>query len=136
MWCRNNGDGATQNIQNRFTAYLVTAVQRQRKAYMFKKNQVTQMEYYFIEDESRNGELIAEQDLFGELPLFMRLESDSLIYALKQLTEKERYVFLERVLNEVSFEKMALELGLSYKGTAAIYYRAIRKIKNKMREMD
>lgn len=55
-----------------------------------------------------------------------------LLEALQQLGERERYVFLSRALGEKSLERLSIELGLTYKGTAAIYYRAIHKIKQKM----
>lgn len=47
--------------------------------------------------------------------------------------ERERYVLLNRALEEKSFEMLSLELGLTYKGVSAIYYRAIQKIKNRMK---
>lgn len=137
MQYRNNGNGESYNVQNRFTAYLVTAVQRQRAAYINKKNQVIQMEHCLVEvEEGRRLELSEEQDFTSALPLFMRLENRSLIYGLKQLNDKERYVFHGRVLDGKSFEELAAELGLSYKGTASIYYRSIQKIKSTMREKD
>ena len=66
----------------------------------------------------------------------MRLENDVLLYALKEISERERHIFLSRVLDEKSFELLADELGLGYKGVTAIYYRAIHKIKKIMEEMD
>lgn len=65
----------------------------------------------------------------------MNLENDGLFFAFKHLNPKERYVFLERVLNEASFEELAMALGLGYKGVATIYYRTIQKIKKYMKEM-
>lgn len=76
-----------------------------------------------------NHQLSVNGDMFDKLPLFMHLENESLFFAGKALYEKELYVFLERVLNEVSFDELATELGLSYKGVAAIYYRTIHEIK-------
>lgn len=43
--------------------------------------------------------------------------------------------FFARVLDERSFESLAEEMGLGYKGVTAIYYRTIQKIKKKMKEM-
>lgn len=43
--------------------------------------------------------------------------------------ERERYVFLARVLDKRPFDVIGMQLGLSYKGAAAVYYRAIRKLK-------
>ena len=42
---------------------------------------------------------------------------------------RERYVFLARVLDKRPFDVIGVQLGLSYKGAAAVYYRAIRKLK-------
>ena len=41
----------------------------------------------------------------------------------------EVYDNLERIINEKSFDDIANELGLGYKAVAAIYYRAIKKLK-------
>lgn len=77
-----------------------------------------------------------EPDMLGELPLFMQLENDTLKDALEQISEREQYVFLAHVLEEASFEELAVALGLGYKGVAAIYYRAVNKIKRKMKEAE
>ena len=38
-------------------------------------------------------------------------------------------MFLARVLDKRPFDVIGMQLGLSYKGAAAVYYRAIRKLK-------
>ena len=134
MWQRNNGKEEVEKLQNRFTAYLVTAVRRKRAAYMNQRNKLIQMEYA-AELDNWNYQAGVYHDMFEELPLLMHLENDRLFYALKYLNERERYIFLERVLNEMSFEELAAELGLSYKGVAAIYYRTVQKIKKQMKGM-
>lgn len=48
------------------------------------------------------------------------------------LTERERYILLAHVLDERNFAALARELGLGYKGTAAIYYRAVQKVRKSM----
>ena len=48
---------------------------------------------------------------------------------MQTIKEKERYVVLARILDEKGFDEIADELGIGYKGVAAIYYRAIRKLK-------
>ena len=91
---------------------------------------------YAAESDDWNHQAGVYPDMFEELPLLMHLENDRLFYALKYLNERERYIFLERVLNEVSFEELAAELGLGYKGVAAIYYRTVQKIKKQMKGMN
>lgn len=135
MWQRNKGQEESEILQNRFTAYLVTAVNRRKVTYINQRNKQLQREC-LMENDDWKLELTSGQGVFDELPLLMNLENDSLFYALKHLNEKERYVFLERVLNEVSFEALAAMLGLSYKGTTTIYYRAIQKMKKYMEEME
>lgn len=133
MWQRNNGQTEAEKLQNRFTAYLLVAVRRQQRDYMIKKNQ--QMRYELLaEEDTYQAEGWQEKDMLAELPLMMQLESAALQYALEQISERERYVFFARVLDGISFDMLGEELGLGYKGAAAVYYRAIGKIKKKMRE--
>lgn len=89
------------------------------------------MEYY-LEDEA--WDLEYDEQVYHNLPLHMQLENDSLIYALRQITDRERHVFLSHALEEKGFEELAAELGITYKGAAAIYYRTIHKIRQKMGE--
>lgn len=133
MWQRNSGRGQDEKLQNRFTAYLVTAVHRRKKDYIYMKSRQRQFEHYL---EDWPIELGIESDIFDKIPLFMKLENANLIFALEQLNEKERYVLLTHVLVEKSFEDLGNELGLSYKGVASIYYRAIDKIRGKIKRRD
>lgn len=135
MWQKNKGQTESERLQNRFTAYLSRAIGCRRNEYLqqvmrrsrsesLTDNPVSSLEYY------------VEQDVFEELPLLMQLENNALLYALKRLNERERNIFLARVLDEKSFEELADILGISYSGAASIYYRAIRKIKNRMQEVE
>ena len=54
------------------------------------------------------------------------------IYAISCLSEREQYVLMARVLRENSFKDIAEALHMSYKGAAAIYYRAVNKVKRNM----
>ena len=67
------------------------------------------------------------------LPLQETIEDSSLLYALEQLDERERYVFLARVLDKCPFDVLGLKLGLSYKGVAAVYYRVLHKLRRNMK---
>lgn len=134
MWQKNSGKSESEILQNLFTAYLTTSVKRRRDAYIQQAVRIQQMES--VEDDIQYiQEQEAEEDMFRGLPLPMRLEDSALLYALKGINERERHVFLARVLDERSFESLAEEMGLGYKGVATIYYRAIGKIKKKMKEL-
>lgn len=135
MWQKNNGKSETEILQNRFTAYLATAVQHRRNEYIQQINRRQQTEIVTdVIGDRQKGDV--EKDMLLGLPLSMQLEDSALIYALKEVNERERHIFFARVLDERSFESLAEELGLGYKGVAAIYYRTIRKIKKKMEEME
>ena len=134
MWQKNNGKSETEVLQNLFTAYLTTAVRRRRNDYIKQAVRIQQMEG-MTEDIPYNQDQRAEEDMFRVLPLPMQLEDSALLHALKGISERERHVFFARVLDERGFESLAEEMGLGYKGVATIYYRALRKIKKKMKEL-
>lgn len=134
MWQKNNGKSETEILQNQFTAYLATAVQHRRGEYIqqISRQQQTEFVTEVIEDSQKED---VEKDMLSELPLSMQLEDSALIHALKEVNDRERHIFFARVLDERSFESLAEEMGLGYKGVTAIYYRTIQKIKKKMKEM-
>ncbi len=134
MWQKNNGKSETEILQNQFTAYLATAVQRRRNDYIQQIDRRRQIES-LTEDIAFMSECSIEQDMLFELPIFMQLEDNALLHALKELSERERYIFLARVLDGKSFETLAAEMGVGYKGVSAVYYRTVQKIRKKMEVM-
>lgn len=113
----------------------MTAIRRRRGEYTQQLLKHQQMELLAAEVQADQGYDL-EQKWFEEMPLLLRLENDVLLNALKEISERERHVFLSHVLDEKSFEALAMELGLSYKGVAAIYYRVIRKMRKRMEELE
>lgn len=128
---KNKGNSETEIIQNQFTAYLATAVQRRRNDYIQQMNRRQQMESS-ADDFPFMPECSIKQDMLLGLPVLMQIEDNILLQALKELNERERYIFLERTLEGKSLETLAQEMGLGYKGVAAVYYRTVQKIKRKM----
>lgn len=120
MYKRNDGLTGDQILQNQFTAFLNTALCNTRKAYLRGKYRRCKREC--ITDEfflcPYDGEYTESAVDYAEL-----------YAALSAIREKERRVFLARVLDEKGFDEIARELGLSYKGAAAIYYRTIAKLR-------
>ena len=126
MWQQNNGQ-AREELQIRFTGYLIQAVRRTQRDYLralckYGENEILTEVFCAVSQT-------LEQEVMERLPLWENIESGALLYALKQLDERERYVFLARVLDKRPFDVIGVQLGLSYKGAAAVYYRAIRKLK-------
>ena len=131
-WQRNEGREQDEVLQNKFTAYLLSAAQRRKALYidtLVKAQQIS----HLIEETAMDSTFELEQEALQGIPLYMRIQNEKLFWSLSHLTERERYVFFNRALDERSLDELAAELGLSYKGVAAIYYRAIQKIKKKMK---
>ena len=123
MWQRNNGQ-AEDDLQFRFTAYLVSAVKRRRKDYLiqfYKRSSIESTVEVVYESEPSSEEVVLDR-----LPL---MENGALLEALQKLNERERQIFLARTLEEEDFETLGAKFGLSYKGVAALYYRTIQKIR-------
>lgn len=134
MWQKNNGKSETEILQNCFTAYLATAVQRRRNNYIQQMDRRRQIET-LTEDFPFMPECSIEQDMLLGLPALMQLEDSAILQALKELSERERYIFLARVLDGKGFETLAEEMELGYKGVSAVYYRTAQKIRRKMEVM-
>ena len=120
---RNNGVSENEILQNEFTAFITTSLERERIKYL-KKSTLRNGSIYIMSDNDLD--LIPDETDFS-LDL---CEYDALAQALKFLDERERYVLFARVLEEKSFEEIADKLGLKYKGVAAIYYRTTAKLRN------
>lgn len=127
MYHRNDGSDKINALQNQFTAYLTTAVRNARGQYIRNRAKRLQREQ-MIEDYS--AFLIAQE--VDETVLLE--ETEELLAALRAINDRERYVFLARVLDEKGFDEIAAELGMSYKGVAAIYYRTIAKLRERLEE--
>ncbi len=131
MWQRNNGRGEANILQNQFTAYLVTAIHWQKITYLRKYSKLKKRESPTDFDNlfAHTLDSMVENTFSVEQPV---LESITLAQALSKISDRERYILLARVLEERSFEDLASELGIGYKGAAALYYRTIQKMKRKM----
>ena len=134
MWQKNNGKSETEIIQNQFTAYLATAVQHRRNDYLQQMDRRQQIES-LTEDFMFMPECSIEQDMLLGLPVLMQLEDSALLHALRELSEREHYIFLARAVDGKSFETLAEETGMGYKGAASVYYRTVQKIKRKIEVM-
>ena len=130
---QNDGQEELNTLQNRFTAYLLKAIRNQKTNYLARKGQVEDLQLP-LETLENQVECAVTPDMDKNLPLMMQMESEALRAALNEISARDRYIFLARVLDERSLEELAGELGMGYKGVAAAYYRVIQKIKNRMEE--
>lgn len=131
MRYKNNGQGEDNILQNQFTAYLVTAIRWRKSTYLKKRVRIEQYEFSSDFDNAFVQDLGTPEETAASLEQ-LALDSIMLTQALGQISDRERYIFFARALERRSFQDLALELGLGYKGVAAIYYRALQKLKKEL----
>ena len=49
--------------------------------------------------------------------------------SLKVLTERERKIIILRILEDKDYSEIGKQMGLSYKGTATAFYKALKKLR-------
>ncbi len=131
MWTRNQGQTEDEILQNKFTAYVTRAVRREKRDYLEKIKNYRDRVCTF--EEADIAEIVEmESKAVEELPILMRIQNETLLEAILMLSERERYILLTCALKEKTFTELSQELGLSYKGIAAVYYRSIQKIQKRM----
>lgn len=121
-------------LQNRFTAYLVTALHRKRCNVITAR---IRYQKYEVELDLQDLPIAQSMEWTSDTREIVSMEqiefqNDRLEQAIGSLKERERFVLFNRALAERSFEDIAADLDLTYKGAAAIYYRAMKKIKKNM----
>lgn len=131
MLFRNDGKSESNIIQNRFTAYLVKAVSRKKSAVLQCRNHLALHEFS-VDFQDYLPWAPTEQSDPDALITLLQFENELLERALGRLSARDRYILLAQVLEDQSFKVLAAKLGIGYKGVAAAYYRAIRKIRKEM----
>lgn len=128
---RNDGQNEVLALQNCFTAYLLAALKRKRRDHIQKQRRLKHHEF----PTDFQDAVLADSsacDMLDRAPLSWQFENQALLSALDQLTARERYILLERVLNERSYNELGKLLGLRYNGMAAAYHRVIIKLRKKL----
>ena len=118
MFQRNNGLIKDNALKNRFTAYLKQSVHNRRIDYLYRQSR-----WCSIEQSINNIEYLSYKD---EDLIAFYVESDALKRALQEIKERARYILLARVIEKKSFNQIAAEVGLGYKGTTSAYYRTLK----------
>ena len=132
MQYRNDGSREEYQIQNQFTAYLQVTLRRRKNAYLSQRHRQQQHERPMEPDRQPISAEAWEDEYVRRMELLM--EYRAVLEALDQLQKRERYILLARILVERSFTELAQELQIGYKGAAAIYYRALSRIREKLEE--
>lgn len=124
MFNKNNGSNEHDILQNQFTSFLSKAISNARIDFIRAK--IARLQHEQATDQI---ELLLVRETF-EIDSF--LENEALRQAIKDIREKERYVFLARALDGKKFKEIAKELGMGDKGVSAIYYRTVKKLRDLM----
>ena len=126
---QNNGQGESNILQNQFTRSLKTSIQR-RKIDLFRiRSRINDHECFDDSWQDIPG-LITVDVYFNSSAQF---DTIGLEQILRQIEKRDRYIFYAHVLDERTFTELAAELGLTYKGVTAAYYRVIHKIRDALR---
>lgn len=122
MFKKNAGSNEHDILQNQFTSYLSFAVSNARIDFIRAK--IARLKREQVTDQY---EILLTQEVMEVEAIF---ENEALTQAIKDIKEKERHVFLARVLDDKKFKEIAEELGMGEKGVAAIYYRTVKKLRD------
>lgn len=138
-------ENSTDSVQNRFTAYLVTAVTNKRIRYMEKRNKQKQietssdlLEKNYQDFDLQFREYIGDQTgfIFEDWERFQefleKVESDNLCKAVEKLKEREKTLIFARVFGELSFAELGELVGLQSKQAEMAYFYVIRKLRKEL----
>ena len=130
MQYKNDGMGESNVLQNTFTSYLTTAVRRERCLYLKRKRTHEAVELTVDIETYFDNLMTLDLETYCEL----REEIAETLKAIDNLQERERWVFLQRVLKDQDYKAIGKELGVSYFGAATIFSRAMKRLKEELKE--
>ena len=120
MFKRNDGKGVNA-LQNRFTALLKTALRNRKIDYITEQGKRYGKEFPLVDYVGLAGD---EYDFIQAI-----IDYDVLKTALKSLSDREKKIIVAHILEDKDFAEIGRCLGLTYKGTATAFYRAITKLR-------
>lgn len=119
-----------QMIRARFVRYLIVSLLHYKKRYCDSKDELESKEMPFEEirtcDTSQSS-MIYLSEIVG-------VQEEIMMCAAEVLSKHERFVLYTRVIERRPFKEIATDINMSYKGTVAVYYRAILKLRKYMRD--
>ena len=123
---RNEGISESDILQNQFTAYLQTSLQRCKTQYIDKQKKRMAHEV----------ELQSEWEPTTDDFCISFVESSALSEAMKQIRKRERIVVTLRAVEGRNFQEIAVLLGMKYSTVTMVYYRTLDKLRIILQEDD
>lgn len=134
MHFRNEGKSESSITQNQFTAYLLSALHRKKRdilnhKYRMLNNEVL-VDFQEYQVDSRDEELLqfGFDNSVDEI-IESGLEDEKLEKAIHSLSRLEKKIFLGRIIEELEFQEIAEQTGLTHSAVTARYYRILKKIR-------
>lgn len=141
-------DGSRSSFQNKFTAYLIVAINNTKSKFFAKRvsrwkqetpvHEYDEMKGYEFEDEFMCyiNEQITElyKDIRRMQELLKLMDGSSLLKAVLKLSEREQSIVFAKVFGQRSFKEIGKALGMKEKQAEAIYYYSIRKVRREMED--
>lgn len=125
-----NSSADSDQLLKRFTSYLYKALDHTMISYCREQRRQREIYNALIRTSPNTGDT---EDIYLQSAVFRdQLDDPLLESALKNLNSRYFYILNARIIEGRSFEDIGEELGLKYKGVAAIYYRALRKIREEL----
>ena len=112
---------SNNTVQYRFTAYLRNAIRNRKINYLYRKKKLITVDF-----PVENYEIPAETP---DEYITRLAEYEAVQVALRMIRERERYVLLARIIDGKEFGTIGKELGIGYKGAAAVFYRTLEKLR-------
>ena len=138
------------SVQNRFTAYLMAAVDNTRKKYWERKCRQQgresvredNLEHNYTDFDEQYRAYIGEHTDFifrdwqryGEL--LKLLENDWLAKAISRLKDRDREILFARVYGELTFAELGERFRMEPKQAERAYYYVLRKLRKEMNGND
>lgn len=130
----NTNNVITDAVQNRFTAYLNTALKNNNAKYLRSKRLQEEREILF--DPLQEPAILAVNDFNTNLSIIHQFENQTLVEQLISAPQQTRDILILKVVYQYTFSQIADVLGLHYKNVSAIYYRFINKLKKKLEDSE
>jgi len=116
--------------RNIFTAYLLKSLKHRRTEILLARKSIQEKEIALDYSESAGEHTWDYRSV--EDGIYQHLMNMVFESAFAKLKERERRIVIERAFYGRKYEDIGFELGMNYKAVAAVYCRALMKVKKEM----